>query len=257
MTDDGAANYASTGPLRARGDFHARHGSRDWHDWVAAHLPDLDGKRVLDAGCGPGWLWQPATAQAAPRRLILLDRSPAMVGDAMSHLAPLTPLGVVADLARLPLPDASVEMAVAAHVLYHLPEPQTGVAELRRVLVPDGWLIVTTMGDEDLGSLRPILRVIYGFDPTEAIRERFGALRAARLLRDRFPDVEAHRFVDRYRIEDVDTLADYLLSIPPGPALDAAGRRRAQSIVAEAIARGGGRIETWRRQSLFVARLPN
>jgi SAM-dependent methyltransferase len=47
-----------------------------------------------------------------------------------------------ADLARLPLPDASVDGVISSHVLEHLPDDRTALRELARVVRPGGWAVV-------------------------------------------------------------------------------------------------------------------
>lgn len=48
----------------------------------------------------------------------------------------------VMDITRLELPDASVDGILCSHVLEHIPDDRRAMAEMRRVLRPDGWAIV-------------------------------------------------------------------------------------------------------------------
>lgn len=102
-------------------------------------LGDVAGKRVLDAGCGTGrhtvWL----ARQGA--RVIGVDPSAEM----LARARPKCP-GVdfrEGTFAPLPIPDRSVDLALNALVLEHLPEVATPIAELARVLVPGGALVVS------------------------------------------------------------------------------------------------------------------
>lgn len=257
MSDAGLSNYERTGPLAARGAFNARHATRSWFGWVAERMPGAPAGAVLDTGCGPGWLWAEARGKAAAGRLVLIDRSPAMVAAAMARLAPLAPVGAVADIAALPLADARFATVMAGHVLYHAADPARAVAELDRVRAPGGTMIVTTIGEADMPEVRALMRRVFGRDPGDATLARFGARRAEAILGERFPDLRHHVFTDDYVIEDADMLAGYLLSMPPGTGLDAAGRGRVHDAVAEALAAAGGRIVTRRVQSLFAMRGPN
>jgi SAM-dependent methyltransferase len=53
-------------------------------------------------------------------------------------------LDAIADLAALPLANASVDVAVCVQVLEHVSQPHTVLAEISRVLRPGGRLFLTT-----------------------------------------------------------------------------------------------------------------
>jgi SAM-dependent methyltransferase len=48
----------------------------------------------------------------------------------------------IGDLTRLPLEDRSVDVAVCALALTHLPDPEPAIAELARVVRPDGTIVL-------------------------------------------------------------------------------------------------------------------
>jgi ArsR family transcriptional regulator len=105
-----------------------------------------EGWVVGDLGCGTGWL----AARIAPfvRRVIGVDASAEMLDAARPRLEG----GGVAnvelrqgDLERLPLVDGELDVAVLALVLHYVAEPPEALAEVRRVLQPDGRLLVVDM----------------------------------------------------------------------------------------------------------------
>ncbi len=103
---------------------------------------DVSGRRVLDAGCGPG-------AHAA----VLADRGATVTGiDASSELLSIATarLGdrvtlVPGDLSDpLPFEDDSFDVVLASLVLHYLRDWEPTLAEFHRVLVPDGRLVIST-----------------------------------------------------------------------------------------------------------------
>lgn len=102
---------------------------------------------AVDAGCGWGRFAIPLL-QRAPRvtDLICTDVSPSMVRTCRSVVARegLRAEFVTADVEKLPLRCRSVDLAMANHMLYELAHPSTALAELARILKPDGQLLTTT-----------------------------------------------------------------------------------------------------------------
>jgi SAM-dependent methyltransferase len=108
------------------------------------HMPvtGLDGKVVLDYGCGPGHDLVGFVEYSKPGRLIGMDVSAASLREAGERLAfhdAQPELMHISERApRLPLPDASVDYVHCSGVLHHVPDPAAVLCELRRVLRPDG-----------------------------------------------------------------------------------------------------------------------
>src|SRR5439155_14259825 len=63
----------------------------------------------------------------------------------------------VADVQQLPFGDAEFDVAVAAWMLYHVPDLDRGLAELRRVLRDGGRLVSATFGEDNLEELWDLL----------------------------------------------------------------------------------------------------
>jgi ubiquinone/menaquinone biosynthesis C-methylase UbiE len=99
------------------------------------------GELVLDAGCGTGWL-AAGLRRAAPHvRVVGLDLAAGMLGRARA--AGAWPL-LQADAAMLPLATGSVDLVVTRGVLHHLPDVAGALTEWRRVLRPDGAVVVVS-----------------------------------------------------------------------------------------------------------------
>jgi SAM-dependent methyltransferase len=99
---------------------------------------------VLDAGCGDGinlvGLREIAAGEGLAMRLLGVDYSPLRLRRAVAA-APGTRVHQ-ASLYRLPLVNESVDVVLCNHVIEHVPDVETTLSELRRVLRPGGLLIV-------------------------------------------------------------------------------------------------------------------
>ncbi|GGU33773.1 class I SAM-dependent methyltransferase [Lentzea flava] len=102
---------------------------------------DVTGRRILDAGCGSG----PLFAALRDRGAVVtgIDASAGMLEQARRRLGADADLRV-ADLADpLPFPDHTFDDVLASLVLHYLRDWGPTLAELRRVLVPGGRLIIS------------------------------------------------------------------------------------------------------------------
>jgi ubiquinone/menaquinone biosynthesis C-methylase UbiE/DNA-binding transcriptional ArsR family regulator len=108
---------------------------------------------VGDLGCGTGQL----TAALAPfvRRVIAVDASAAMLQAAKKRLQGFENVELRrSDLETLPIDDERLDAATLALVLHHLPDPGRALAEVARVLKPQGRLLVVDMLPHDRESYR-------------------------------------------------------------------------------------------------------
>jgi len=99
---------------------------------------------VGDLGCGTGLV----SAALAPfvRGVVAVDASAAMLGAARKRLAGQHNVDLRSgDLESLPLDDETLDAAVLFLVLHYLAEPRQVLAEVHRVLKPDGRLLVVDM----------------------------------------------------------------------------------------------------------------
>ena len=103
--------------------------------WIA--VPD--GARWVDVGCGNGAFTQQIVDRCEPASVEAFDPAPAQLAYARDRLPADAPVSWTDGSAMsLPLPDASADAAVMALVLFFVPEPAVGVAEMCRVVRSGG-----------------------------------------------------------------------------------------------------------------------
>jgi ubiquinone/menaquinone biosynthesis C-methylase UbiE len=106
---------------------------------------------VLEVGGGPGELAARIRTELGCE-VVMLDVSERMVELARGR-------GVdarVGDVQELPFDDGSFDCAVAAWMLFHVPDLQRGLEELARVLSPGGRLVAVTNASDHLRELREL-----------------------------------------------------------------------------------------------------
>jgi demethylmenaquinone methyltransferase/2-methoxy-6-polyprenyl-1,4-benzoquinol methylase len=121
---------------------------------IAAQSVVSRGDRVLDACCGTGDL--AAAASRAGGTVTGLDFSPRMLERARRKLPSAT--WVEGDLLELPFDGGSFDVATVGFGVRNVADLEGGLAELRRVLVPDGRVAILEI-TQPRGLLAPFYRV--------------------------------------------------------------------------------------------------
>lgn len=134
--------------------------------------------RVLEVGCGMGQFAE-RVASDVGAEVVATDLSPRMVE--LTRKRGLC--ARVADVQELPFDDGEFDCAVANWMLYHVPDVERALRELRRVLEPRGTLVATTIGAEHMADVWEL--VGFGVPLREFSREN-----GAELLRHHFAQVE-------------------------------------------------------------------
>ena len=163
-------------------------------DWYASRLDAVGswpaGGLVLDAGCGPGGY--------VPGVLERLGDGGTVVGMDLAEVRARAAqdeagaLGVTGDVGALPFGDGTFDAAMALHMLYHVPDIATAVRELRRVVRPGGFLMVTTNAGDDEPEIADLFRRAGGTDDGAFGDWRFCIENAEPFLRSAFDRVELH-----------------------------------------------------------------
>lgn len=242
--------YRDSRKLEARANLHRRYGRQDgpnWFAWIAKHAGIPQGARILDIGCGPGWLWDEGKSVFPPGlELTLADLSPAMVEDAVQraraagHYAEVD--GYVVDASALPFADASFDAVLACHMLYHVQDARLALQELRRVLRPGGVIAITTNAEGNMEPFYALAAAAFGSKASDPAADIFGLGRASGLMMELFDAVTTHENPSVLRVTDVDDLVLALTSFPPGDDADEASVSRLRTLVVAEMETGDGAI---------------
>ena len=111
------------------------------HEVVYRHCAPLcAGRNVLEAGCGEGYGADLLAAQA--QRVVAVDYDAATVAHVRARYPAIEV--IPANLAAVPLPDASLDVVVNFQVIEHLWDQPQFITECLRLLRPGGVLLMST-----------------------------------------------------------------------------------------------------------------
>lgn len=103
-------------------------------DWLAP----APGLRWIDIGCGNGAFTERVVERCAPAEIHGVDPSEAQLAFARTRPATRVAQFHKGHAMTLPFPDERFDVAVMALVIFFVPDPAKGVAEMARVLRPGG-----------------------------------------------------------------------------------------------------------------------
>jgi len=120
--------------------------------WTVSLLAIQPTDHVLEVGFGPGVAIELMAAQATQGLIAGVDFSPAMLALARRRNAQATKAGRVdlrlGEVTALPFADSSFDKALSIHNIYFLTDPIKALTELRRVLKPEGKLVLTFLSKD-------------------------------------------------------------------------------------------------------------
>lgn len=232
-------------------------------DWLAP----ISGLRWLDVGCGNGAFTELLVERCAPVSVHGVDPSEGQLAFARTRPAARIAQFHQGDAMALPFPDDSFDVAIMPLVIFFVPEPAKGVAEMARVVGPGG--LVAAYGWDMLGGGFPYEALLsemrrHGLAVPEPPNP--GAASVNSLL-DLWTDagleaIETREIIVQRTFADFD---DYWTTVLGAPSVGATLRSMAsaeQADLKEALrsclpADAAGRITGSARANAVKGRLPN
>jgi len=210
--------YKDATNLDARLEIHRRFSTNPygWFNWVFdtfAKLPK--DANVLELGSGSGALWlNIADKIPAKWSITLSDLSQGMLDAAWRNLV-VTGRNFKfeqIDAQSIPYKDETFDVVIANHMLYHVPDRQKALAEIKRVLKKGGHLIATTVGESHMKEITDWLRRVDNDQDFSPFILPFTLENGAVQLEKVFSEVTISRYEDSLQVTDVDLLIAYLRS---------------------------------------------
>ncbi|HUB42670.1 MAG TPA: class I SAM-dependent methyltransferase [Streptosporangiaceae bacterium] len=210
--------YADDRHLRSRMSIYAYAQTAANPGWRTSMIP-WDGTQIVaDVGCGNGFDLRQIVPQGRCRHAVGLDLSGGMLRSMAEELRQSDRLSLVqADAQRLPLPDASVDVAMAMHMLYHVPDVSAAIRELRRITRPGGTVLASTNSPAHLAEIAALTDVAISRQLGGPVRttpaDSFTTETGTALLSQQFSSVTLRDFEVPLSIPSAQPVVTYVASI--------------------------------------------
>ena len=210
--------YKDSSNLEARVAIHKRYSTNPygWMHWVFDHLLKLpEDAKILELGCGPGYLWKENSSRIpADWKITLSDLSPGMLDAAWRNLVVTSRAFQFKeiDAQSIPFDKETFDAVIANHMLYHVPDRPRAIAEIKRVLKPTGHLFATTIGSNHLKEITDWIREIQPGTDFISFGGPFTLENGLEQLQQFFPHVTQSRYSDSLQVTEVKPIIAFILS---------------------------------------------
>lgn len=246
--------YSTSNGLNTRIAFHDMYSTNKYGygNWILSNYEISEGAKVLEVGCGTANMWVGHDDLIAKCKLLTLtDMSKGMLSTARENIGERKNVAyALADIQDIPFEDDSFDAVIANSMLYHVPNIECGIREVRRVLRNEGVFYCATYGENNFTD---VLADWFELDG-ESFRpnHNFTMQNGEQKLKEAFTNVEAKFYEDSLHITNIDDLTDYLRSLVSFKAIIDLPSDRIHEILMRHSC--NGTIELPKEYGMFVCR---
>lgn len=246
--------YQNADKLKTRIQLHQKYSTnrQGFGNWITSQYRFPEEAEVLELGCGTGEMWIGKTDLFHTcSKLVLSDLSEGMLRQCQDTLGDIPPIQYrLIDVQHIPDENSSFDIVIANMMLYHVPDLSKALAEVKRVLKPDGIFYCATYGEHGMMEYLCGLFAEYGIqDHSNYI---FTLQNGASRLSKYFSDVQRIDYVDSLEVTHIDDLVDYILSLSGMSALRSLPRSILVSVLEKHMR--GGALHVPKEYGMFICR---
>ena len=225
--------YKTAEKLNTRISIHSKYSTnkQGFGNWIVSHYQIRKGMSVLELGCGTGDMWVNQDELISRcGRLVLSDFSEGMLNQAKENLRHRSGIEYcTVDIQDIPFADQTFDVIIANMMLYHVPDLQKGLREVKRVLKKDGTFYCATYGEngmmEYIGSLFTDCRIQHHVSRSFTLQNGEAKLKTV------FSNVRRLLYEDSLEVTDVEDMVDYIFSLTGMSDLQKLPRSKVKSVL--------------------------
>ena len=207
--------YATANNLNTRILIHDKYSTNKmgFGNWIISNYKIDKGMKVLELGCGTGDMWKNRESLISRcSKLILSDFSEGMIAAAKETVGNYDNIEYkVLDIQNIPYEDGIFDIVIANMMLYHVPDIDKGLAEVRRVLKKDGSFYCATYGEH--GITEYLSKILDAYGVEDNLNKNFTLQNGYNMLKKLFLKVEKLEYNDSLAVPNVVDMVDYIYSL--------------------------------------------
>jgi ubiquinone/menaquinone biosynthesis C-methylase UbiE len=164
--------------LSIRIEAHKRFSNFSLEDWLGENLSLGKGQTILDIGCGDGNFFAIYSQKLGKEGVIVgIDKSPELLARAQDRPVATSKLILHWDINQpFPFIGESFDYVISTFAIYYVDETRAILEEIRRVLKPQGEVLLIGPSDNNAGELYAYNQKVFGFGRDEKISQRTNRL---------------------------------------------------------------------------------
>lgn len=212
------SQYRNANNLNARIRIHEEFSTnpQGWNAWVLQKLGEIAAEKIIEVGSGPASMWQVSYPFDLANKVLYLNdfsygmcRAANEIGLNNQHFRFIN-----ADVQHLPYSAQRFDLAIANHMLYHVPDLNLALSEIKRILKPGGIFFAATNGiDHMLEMDRLIKEVTPQLPEIYSVARNFSLESGVQILKPFFNHIERIDYFDSLNITRAEPFMEYILSI--------------------------------------------
>jgi ubiquinone/menaquinone biosynthesis C-methylase UbiE len=184
--------------------------------WLFEQIEIKDEYKVLELGCGTGLLWTVnAERLNSSVEFTLSDISMGMVAEAKKRITYQNFNFQQIDVENIPFDNDKFDIIIANHMLYHVPNIDKALSEIKRVLKKSGTFYASTIGENNMDELRKIVNDFMPEINYPFTRDliKFNLQNGYGALNKYFNLIKVKKYEDSLMINETAPLVEYVLSL--------------------------------------------
>ena len=232
--------YKTADHLNTRISIHTKYSINKlgFGNWLFSHYDISPNTKILELGCGTGDMWKSKLHLIDKSiELTLTDFSENMVSIAKNTLGEHNHISYdVVNIENIPYADNSFDRVIANMMLYHVPDLDKGLSEVKRILREDGYFYCATYGENGIMPFIAGLLKEYGI--TDTTNKIFTLQNGAGILKKYFSNIQRLDYEDSLAVTDIDDVLDYIYSLANMSSIATLGRETLKEILEKEMVNG-------------------